>query len=837
MNKERIHQISEKIFSLFVVNTSAAGIQQKDGKYITKYIPISPTLIENMILSHGSMGCYQQGYKTGYIKWICLDFDCRDKNNPDVEKLFERAVYPVTAYLDKKGIRYLTEFSGRRGIHIWIIFDSIIKKATGFRILKEIIKNVDIDLEENNNEWNLDLFPATDSSHNNIVGKQVKFPLSAHKAGGISYFFSSAFNNRSDQYTDAFFNDQYLILNNYQENQIEKVMRSLGVSELYEREYKYKYKRYHLLGAVNLTIDEVWATLTQTRVFSELYNRMKKGQALPQDWTVVLGTLSPCDPDGTLIRAIFKEFPNYDEYKTTENLKRLKDKYFPATFGYLYHIYELDIEENLDPDITGLVYLLRNNNIDNAILKELEALTEKKTINNIYDTICKEKNYLLYNDEAPDIYTWNQLNLIKQLDVKMIEAEIQYAIGEGVFNGELDQFRIFERHESEEKTRKLISLSARDRVITTQLALLFCQEYKHQWKTFSYRPSLISRNDIFYAWYKSWGNYISKIRSFLEVPFFDDYEVLFIDLKSFYDNIDFLTVFETIKSNINDKAKSIMRYLIGFNDSLMSLINAGVRKGVPQGPAYARIIAELFMDQVLLEVEKLYGQDISLYRYVDDIVVICRPEFDSKSCFAEIRNKFSEYGLPVNMEKSQCFGKIGSLTNDQKAILLHSDNFNYDLRYDVGSVLLTQERKQKLNHFLSEHSFDMRSLGYIFGSRSLQEAKEWCFNEYREQIISSEYGRGSNFRRFYQFIFSHDEYLQTAIDENLFELIPYGTVNISNFIDELYLSVQEKRIDSISFERIKEEALFKFNREKLDMNDAAVIDALMIIQLEALDNE
>ncbi len=48
MDKDLIHDIAEQIYSLFVVNTAAAGIQQKDGIYITEYIPVTPFLIENV---------------------------------------------------------------------------------------------------------------------------------------------------------------------------------------------------------------------------------------------------------------------------------------------------------------------------------------------------------------------------------------------------------------------------------------------------------------------------------------------------------------------------------------------------------------------------------------------------------------------------------------------------------------------------------------------------------------------------------------------------------------------------------------------------------------------
>lgn len=69
-----IGKIAQLEYSLFVVNSYATGIQQKDGRYITKYFPMSPFVIEQMLLRQGSMGCYQQGYRTNRIKWICGSF-------------------------------------------------------------------------------------------------------------------------------------------------------------------------------------------------------------------------------------------------------------------------------------------------------------------------------------------------------------------------------------------------------------------------------------------------------------------------------------------------------------------------------------------------------------------------------------------------------------------------------------------------------------------------------------------------------------------------------------------------------------------------------------------
>jgi len=817
-----------------VVNTAAAGIQQKNGVYITEYIPVTPYLIESMIMAKGSMGCYQQGYKTGYIKWICLDFDCNDKNDPDIEELHKEVIFPITSLLENKGIHFLTEYSGRRGIHIWIIFNQLIKKSLGFLILNEILRNVSLK-QSAAGKWGLDKFPATDSSKNNTVGKQVKFPLSSHKAGGMAYFYRSTFEYRNDLYNDSFFLEQYEILHDYQENSINNVMEALGLHVEYQRAYAYKYKKYKVLDIVDITVDELWEVLTKTRVFNHIYHRMKRGQSLPIDWTVLLGTLSPCDKNANLLQAVLKQFPNYDVIKTENNLRRLKDSYYPASFGYLYFLYDLEIEKDLDPEMTGFEYLLKHLGIEATSLdSEMAKNRLKREVGpGLQDTVNKEIRYLLFNDESPDIYIWNQLHLIKKDDMNEMRQIVEKAISEGEYIGNVGAFRIFERHESEEKKRKLISLSAHDRIITTQLALELYHDYKKRWRSFSYRPSLTARKEIFYAWYQSWGNYIDRIRSFLKVPFFDEYEIIFIDLKGFYDHIDFLTVYKTLCEEVSEKSSNILRSLISYNDMLMTRINRGNRIGVPQGPAYARIIAEVFLDKILSRIEEKYEIEISILRYVDDITVICRPGFNSKLLFYELRDILSQYGLPLNMEKSRCYGMIKLLSDEQKKCLLHTDNFNYDLRNDSkDKILLMKERRQNLSHYLEAHSFDMRSLGYIFGSNTMQEAKEWCFSHYRKQIVSSRIGRGSNFRRFYEYVFRHGEYLNTLLEERLFELIPVDSVNFSNFVNTLYLAVQSHQIESNNLERIKDEFLSHINTEIIAKNDLAVLCALKMVHLE-----
>ena len=832
MKSTFIKLISERIYSLFVVNSAAAGIQQNNGVYLTKYIPVSPMLIENMIAAQGSIGCYQQGMNTEYIKWICFDFDCKDKSSPKVKELDGGIVKSLTDVLDALEISYLKEFSGRRGIHIWIIFDCIIKKRTGYIIEQELLRRAQI-REDPENEWGLDLFPATDSGRGNKVGKQVKFPLSSHKNGGMSYFFCNDFEYIDNTGTEVFFQSQLDILSAYSKNEVFKVLKSLGLDDCYQKESYLKYKKYRLFGCVDISTEKVIEILSETKVYDNIFERMRNGLSMQEDWVVLMGTLSRCDEKSKLLHAILEEFPNYDIRITNKNLNKLKDRYYPATFGYLYHIYNLNMEEWLNPESTGLAYLIERLGLSDELSEEYSTINEHTTLLDIYDTTNKEREYLQYNDESIDVYTWNKLCSMKKYDIELLQKRADQACKSGNYNDEPGHIEIYKRFESDEKKRSLVSLSADDRVLTTFLAIKLYSLYEERWKSYSYRPMITSSRDIFFSWYSAWGNYISKIRTFIEVPFFSDYEVMYIDLKGFYDHIDFLTVFKTLTSTNSVEFNNILNYLLGFNDKIMSSINFGNRIGVPQGPAYARIISEMFLSKVIDIATIDMKEHIYVYRYVDDIVVISQPGYDSKKVFNHLCRILNEYGLPVNTEKSDCFGSIGELTNIQRDILLHTESYNYDLRIgDKDHILLASERDANVNHYLNDRDFEIKSLGYVFSDSTLSEAKERCFDLYRSKIISSEIGRGINFRRFYEYVLTHDEYILTILNEGLLSQIPVNSVNFSNFLCTLYLVTQSEKMSPRLFGRIQKEFLSSLDATEVGETDYSVVKALLMIKWE-----
>ena len=110
----------------------------------------------------------------------------------------------------------------------------------------------------------------------------------------------------------------------------------------------------------------------------------------------------------------------------------------------------------------------------------------------------------------------------------------------------------------------------------------------------------MSDTNLFYNWYTSWGNYIDKIKTYIEIPFFGDWGVITLDLKNYFDSIDFLGLYNSLSDGFSSKDRKIMEKLINYNERLMRKVRSdNSRFGIPQGPAYARVVAELFLNRIL----------------------------------------------------------------------------------------------------------------------------------------------------------------------------------------------------------------------------------------------
>ena len=785
--KEIQRRIAKKLYELFVVNRNAMAVQLADGNYVTKYTKITENDVFCMLSEGKAIGSYQQLYKSPYLKWICFDFDCRDKDEPNISKLYKCCTKPLNKYLDEHGIFFVNEFSGRRGIHTWILFNNYVKKEDAYNLIQAIKKEVrwDYDTEE----FGLDEFPSTFSSKGNVVGKQVKIPLSKHKKGGNSYLFKDDY--QVEIVNDSFYERQLEILNSIKLNNFEEISAKFDFNI---QNSISQFVRTYSIGEIECDAEDVINSLSKTEVYRALLDRVMHGEALLKDWLVMLGTLGKIGDGYRLLKDIFKYCPTFSEEETNAKLEKYGKKYFPATFGYLYNLYDLDMESWIDPSENGLQFLARDLGLGVNIVEwnqnEISVLSDS-----IY-TVEKERKYLFSNDEVPVVSIWDDLKHMTVYDTNKINDIVNdIMVGKNV-DIIPTGYQIFNRIENEDKKRTMVSLSAYDRVLTSHIALNAFYRMNRSLKSYSYNPNYISNDEMFYHWYSSWSNYLSQIRKYIEVDLYAGMHVMTIDIRHFYDSIDFLGVYNLLKDRLSEEENNLFMSLIKYNEQLMKKMN-GKRIGVPQGPAYARLIAEIFLgtliDKALSELEP-DRDNIFLYRYVDDIIIFHDDSVDSKRINDKIESIFSRHGLSVNKEKSKIYGVIGKLTESQKAELLRSDQFQYGLRVSEYSYLTeNQYVNEKVNYLIQKKGgFNASDLSFFFSKYVDERAKRVYFSQFSRQILSCHYGRGSGYQLFYRFIFENADILESCLENGLFNLVPYNTINFSCLLAIMFYSLKDE---------------------------------------------
>lgn len=821
-------KLAKILYDLFVVNHYAAAIQQKDGRYLTKYFEVSPLVIENVLYNKGCIGCYQQLYKSKYLKWICFDFDCTNKNNPDIYSLNEKCIKPFVSILKNLDINFLTEFSGRRGIHVWIIFNEFIDKSLAFEIVSIIMRKASF-LRTNSEDIEIDLFPSTPISMGNKLGKQVKLPLSCHRKGGRSYFYIDDLDK--DYYEEDFFNNQTKILEAYKLNNIDGVVDKLDINK---KDYysNNKFEKCKLIDNLECSIDDVVTILSKTKVYREIVSRMINGKALSKDWFVMLGTLGVIDSECELLIEFYKYSPNFDIEVTKQKIKLLKDKYSPATFRYLYQIYGLEIEEYIDEDITGLEYLLKELGKEDILEKIIInnsnfTNNEKSLINRIDITLNKEINYLLYNDEVVSVSIYNELRKLKKYDLMQIEETIEKIKSEKRIKLGKKEWVKYIRNETDDKQRILVSLGAYDRILTTHLINILAYNIKFTSKSYSYNLNFISVDDIFFHWYTSWGNFIEQISNYLEIEYMGNYNIMVLDIKGFYDNVDFLSIYESLLGTLDDENRNIFKFLIQYNSELMREINKEKqsRIGVPQGPAYARVVAEMYLTFIFKKIEKNCIEAVpghyKLFRYVDDIVIIYDDYIKGDSLYNEIVELLNINGLYINQMKSRVYGKIKTLRERERNEILRKDKFNYDLKNSEVSYLLNDEEiyEKTINYINKKEHFDIADVNYIFNKYINRKSIEIYLKRYASNIFSSELGRGSSFIRFYRYILSDAVKVKEYLEFEYFDLIPINSINFKNFINQLYLMIQDEEINMCNVKMIIDYYLKHIDLDIIDNED------------------
>lgn len=810
-----IDELSKQLFFKFVINKR----YYSDGKfgYRASRIPINYKTIIKMLESKSSLLCYQQDFDD--TKWICFDFDIiKNVINCDDFNLREESLYDelfiqinkLTNFLTSKGIDYLIEFSGNRGLHIWVLFSDKVSRFDSYIVLQRILDRSKIFLSID--KFALDKFPSSEKSLTNTDrGKGIKCPLSFHpKSSNYTYFLEKnntlSFKNieKISFMDDSFLKTQYEMITSTKSYLKEELFEILEITDDVINEILDNRNTLQVASVKTSSsvLNDIISELCNCKILETIFIKYRESITLNDyEKKIIVGLLNRLSfKDGEyigkeLLIEFFSKFNNYSEKITLERLENMN--YFPSTCQRLRELYKTDCSCS---NITSCPL---------EYLKDFEPI--QKDIFHLekpfFYTI--RKSQLKYSFSNDEIFLHNIKNKIQFVDYEEISQEIDDLL---INKDNTWSYFHFVREE-EDKQRHLYSLDADAKIITT-FFIKILDNFLHDKSSsrsygYKFNPSF-RKNYIFEPWLKQWNIYTSELKNIIFGEDFDDYNMLKLDIKSCYDNIPLQSLNISLHEDIKNLSKNGMISEDENNklDRIVSMLIKLSRKimksevGLPQGPAYARYLAEYYLIDLDKTIIDILDLDESFYfRYVDDIFIFLPKHIDTKLVFDAFKLKLLEMKLDNNEKKEY----IGSVKDYRLSFDYYINSTKYfvdqvDKEYNIETANIIQKASDKLISILSNDGvIDESNLSFLYTHLSKDSNVEIKRQELEEYVLKTSKGRGSFFRNFFKYYFE-------KYDIEHFNLVHVFSINglkrevfLNSLLEFLFL-----KKDNIAFDKVSE---------------------------------
>lgn len=618
---------------------------------------------------------------------VCIDIDIPKHELTDLNLLRKKEKYEflkeklnslinillINIGLDKENI--LLEETGGRGYHIWLFFEDSIE---GFKALQlySILKSY--------TELDFEFFPKQRKlGIKRKLGNLIKLPLGDHK--------------RYDSQSTFF----------------ELVNGDICMKENLEQNLE-------LLGKVcKISLDRVDQILTTNKRFYE------SEELIVEEDEFILNQRSLYKKNNEML---------FDNCTALKNLKKKSDEGNPYTYDEIFHLTNILLSvENNEQFIMDLIRKSYGNKYKSQRTKrELDKIKDfhptscKKLIDRgICDNYCSEKvkekneDLLLDNTTPTSVYLepirttreYSATTLLNDIcDIKNMHNAYsklrRYHKDEDTMFFDVFDYEFFEENinfnikyisryiknklnypfigystleipkkldeDLKLKYRKLVYTTVYDQVYIQSIFNIISRKFEEDFLecSFGYRCNLDEYNNdyIFY----DWREYYPRFKYVIQKYLWDSGNSFYIccDIEKYYDNINHDILIEQIRQYFNDD------FIFPFLTKVIALYEyeSGSAKGLPQGPAYARVLANLYLNEFDKEIKKHCS---SYVRYVDDIYIFFKSEEEAKIGLEKIVDLLDKLGL--NLSKDEDKKAELCSCSDDKIIKSRIDNLKYGI--------------------------------------------------------------------------------------------------------------------------------------------------------------
>lgn len=766
--QDLISKMANLLHQTFCVDQTSFITQQFGGAYKRTYGVLNPERITQSILNSRSIGTYQKN-RDSTVRWVCFDFDVAKAHvgantfEGIIEKL-NIMVDNFCLHLTSLDLPYLIEFSGNRGIHVWLTFSVPLPYPYAYEFSRAIF---DLVHEDEADEINIDFFPASRTPSKG-VGLGVKLPLSKHtKSGLYSLLLSKSAGaesaKRINTLDSKILEHQIDVLNSHRSIGLIDIERTTPILIDWEDVDKRPPLRIaSITVSKKLTPASVLNHWLKGGKLNELSQQIQSQKSLSHGARrLLVGMLlrvkhpTEADHGKNILQELFSKLENYDPEITAQAIESLAGFNFPT---------QLQIESVCGPFERETYEVGELIKICIPGVESFDDHVLEITSNDAGVVRSAELRYLYQNDE---VQCPNVIKNLKSAD----EFDLLHQVHE-VIAGRI-QPRFYEHFRQEEnKVRRLISQDAATRLATSSVV--------HQLScTLNFQPSFNSRGYqlapafkggyIFRPWLDLWVEFIAAIRGSLEDSDNKDYFIVKTDISSFYDRVPHENLKRLMMGGVNkkidaalacfsahqkEKYRILLEALFRVNSS-MTINN----RGLPQGPAYARFLSEIYLDNidVLFESELALGTLVLYQRYVDDIFFVCKTEEIARDWLQRLDSQVKSLGLSLNVEKTL----VGPVRDFDKDFEKFSAQSKYAVdKASKGYENATPTQKnlaisELLNIIQSDSCND--DLAFIFshlnGVPEIDAIKETKVVETLKRAV----GRGSMLRHLFMFVLAKAE--------------------------------------------------------------------------------
>lgn len=223
-----------------------------------------------------------------------------------------------------------------------------------------------------------------------------------------------------------------------------------------------------------------------------------------------------------------------------------------------------------------------------------------------------------------------------------------------------------------------------------------CPSFSASPRTYSYHWPTSNKSGSSYRFFaEGYKSRNIEINAALESP---GTVAIVTDLKGFYPSIQRSIVERELKERLNSSRDHLTIPPDAIFNFLMSLFEIG-GKGVPIGPESSHVLGNLALVQLDKVLHEQHG--CQYFRYVDDLVIVCREE-QAKNIYSQIASIVEGHGFNLNADKTAFFSASQWRSNVMRPDTEGNEDFRQFAQDLTTFLALRPDKANSLRNGLSD---------------------------------------------------------------------------------------------------------------------------------------